>query len=421
MAKKNQIVKIAFRQLTAKKRQLFLTTSGIAVGVMVLITSISLMDGIVKSFVEKIIDNTPHIIVSYENITPVNPDVLIDTTSGVYVNFYKNVEKDEQEAIKNYQGISRQISKNKNIVLVSPVVVLNEIGRFGTVSQPLRIHGIIPSIEDKIEQFSKNMVEGDYSSLEKTPDGIILGSTLAKEITAKKGDRIQITSASGNLISVRVTGVFSTGLNEVDNNCYINLRLGQIIGGFREDEVSKLYLRVSDLSQNTNTARGIEKSINHKAATWEENAASFLSLFKMITMIVYFLTFFVILVAGLSVANVLITTVLEKVRDIAILKSIGFKKGEVTSIFIIQGLTVAILGAILGCLLGYIMIEILASIPVQGSKTAAIRSDRLAMGRSIWYFVFASGFAIVISFLASLAPSKNAAKVNPVNILRGER
>ena len=415
------LINIAYRQLTAKKRQLFLTVAGISVGVMVLITSISLMDGILQSFVQKIVDNTPHIVVSSERLQPVTPDILVDSVRGTSINLIKNTQREDEDVIKNHTGIAGIIKGDAGVSFVSPVVLLNEIGMFGTLTLPLRIHGVIPSLENRIERFSENMTEGDFSSLERTPDGIAFGATIAKDMGVQNGDRLQLTSSTGTLFNVRVIGIFSTGLNEVDNYCYINLKLAQSIGGFREDEVSQIYVRVNELPKDAIIARSIEARTNYKAATWEESAKGFLSLFKMITMIVYFLTFFVILVAGFSVANVLITNVLEKVRDIAILKSVGYKRSEVTLIFLMQGLFVAVIGAVIGSILGYCMIEILSSIPVQGSKTGTIRSDRLAMGRSIWYFVSASGFALVISLLASVGPSRNAAKVNPVDILRGER
>jgi lipoprotein-releasing system permease protein len=206
----------------------------------------------------------------------------------------------------------------------------------------------------------------------------------------------------------------------VDNNCYVNIRLAQLLSGFNPGQASKLYVRVNDLAANTSIARMIEQRTNYLSATWEESAQSFMSLFKMITSIVYFLTFFVILVSGFSVANVLITNVLEKTREIAIMKSMGYRRNEIMMIYVFQGLFVAVVGAIVGSSLGFGMIQVLASIPIEGSKSGVIRSDHLEMGKSIWYFVSASGFAVIISLLASVGPARNAARVNPVELLRGE-
>lgn len=412
---------IAFRQLLNRKRQTFLTLLGISVGVMVLTTAVSLMDGLVQSFIQKIVDTAPHVIVSGEKVTPTVPDQLVNSKRGTHVDFIKNTSRQEQEVIKNYPRVVTLIKSDSLVRLVSPLVSMDVIAKFGTESEPIQLFGIDPPVEDGIEKFSRNMVSGSFSELERTPDGIMLGSTVAKDFTARVGDRMQIVSQSGQIFSVRVVGVFTTGINDIDDNCYVNMRLGQIIGGFSPDEASNLYLRVTDLPKDAVVARSIEQETNYKAITWEEKAASLVALFKMISGIVYFLVFFVILVAGFGVANVLITNVLEKGRDIAIMKSLGFKKGEITWIYLIQGLIVALVGSAIGCLLGYILIEIMSSIPMASSSASAIRTNRLMMGKSPVYFIGASFFALVVSLIAAIGPSRSAAKVNPVEILRGER
>ncbi len=412
---------IAYRQLINRKRQTFLSLAGVGVGVMVLITAISLMNGLVQSFEQKIIDIAPHVIINGEKIRPTTPEQLITSNLNNKVDFIKNVSRDDEEIIKNYKKVIDVIDKDSLVGLATPLISLNSIGKFGTTTLPVQLFGIMPSTQNKIEKFSANMVSGNYSALERTPDGAILGTSVAEDFSAKVGDRIQIVSNKGSIYSLRVIGIFSTGINDIDGNMYVNLRLAQNIGGYRPDEVTDIYLRVNNLKKDALVAENIEQLTNYKAITWEEKAASVLSLFKMISMIVYFLVFFVILVAGFGVANILITNVLEKSRDIAILKSMGFKRTEIITIYIYQGLIVAVVGAAIGSLFGYGMIEILSSIKVAASKTSSIRSEHLMMGKDLWYFLFSSGFAIIVSLIASIIPARNAAKVQPVEILRGEK
>jgi lipoprotein-releasing system permease protein len=415
------LIFIAFRQLINRKRQAILTIAGIGVAVMVLITAISLMDGLLQSFIQKIVDIAPHIVVNGEKVNPLIPDRLVEADSLTTVNFIKNVDREDEEVIKNYKKITETIQSDSLVETVSPVVSINSIGVFGTITQPVQLFGVIPAKEDKISKLSQSMIQGHFSELEKTPDGVLLGESAAEDFTIETGDRMQIISVNDKIYTVRVVGVFSTGINDIDGNIYANMKLVQNIGGYPPDQVTSLYLRVTNLPKDAIVARTIEKETNYKAVTWEEKAASVISLFKMISMIVYFLVFFVILVAGFGVANVLITSVLEKTRDIAVMKSMGFKRSEVTWIYFLEGMFVAIIGAAIGCLLGYIMIQILSSIPVAASKTSTISSDRLMMGKSIWYFVLASLFALVVSVIASISPSRKAANINPIEILRGER
>ncbi len=415
------LIFIAFKQLVNRKRQAFLTIAGIGVAVMVLITAISLMDGLLQSFIQKIVDIAPHVIVKGEKVNPVIPDLLVKRDSLTSLNFIKNVEREDEEVIKNYKKITGIIEKGSLIETISPIVAINSIGIFGTLSQPVQLFGIIPARQDKISKLSLNMIDGNFSELQKTPDGILMGNSVAGDFTIKTGERMQIISSDDRIYSVKVVGIFSTGINDIDGNVYANMKLVQNIGEYPPDQVTDLYLRITNLSKDNEVANEIEKETNYQAVTWKEQAASVISLYRMISMIVYFLVFFVILVAGFGVANVLITSVLEKTKDIAVMKSMGFKKSEVTLIYFIEGMFVAVIGAAIGCLLGFIMIQILSSIPVAASKTSTISSDRLLMGKSIWYYVLASVFALVVSIIASISPSRKAAKINPIEILRGER
>lgn len=421
MVVNRNIFNIAFKQLAHKRRQTLLTVTGIAISVMVLISAISLMDGLLQSFISKIIDSAPHIIVSGNLINNPVSDLLYAKRPSETVLFFKNTERDDQEVIKNFTRIESIIKTDPNITLVSPVTAINVIAKFGIISQPITVLGIIPAKADAITKFSMNMTEGNFNELEKSTDAIIIGSSAAKDFKIKAGDRINLVSSSGSIFPVNVAGIFSTGINDVDNNAYVNLRLAQNIGGYSLNEVTHLYLRSNNLNKISESSSAIMKKTNYEAKTWEENAASLISLYKTISSMVYFLVFFVLLVAGFGVANILITNVLEKYRDIAILKSIGYGNSDITAIYIIQGMIVAMSGAIIGCVFGFVIIQILSSIPITPSQTSAIRSDHLEMGKSPYYFLLTSLFAMVVSFFASIGPARSASKVNPVEILRGER
>lgn len=415
------ILRIAVKQLSHKKKQTILTIAGIGVSVMVLISAISLMDGLLQNFIEKIVESAPHIIVSGEKLSNPVKDLIWEKDSTSTILFYKNVERNDEEIIKNYSRIENIVKTDSNVKEISPVLTINVIAKFGIISQPLPILGIIPSKADAITKFSESMIEGNFSELEKTPNGIIMGTTAANDFKIKVGDRINLVSNFGDIFNSEIIGIFSTGINNVDNNAYVNLRMAQNLGNYLPNEVSQLYLKLKDIKKDAETSFSIKIKTNYNSKTWEESSSSIISLYKTISTIIYFLVFFVLLVAGFGVANILITNVFEKYRDIAILKSIGFKNSEISSIYIIQGMIVALVGAVIGCLLGFIAIQILANIPVTASQTAAVRSDRLTMGKSPYYFILTTIFALIVSFFASLGPSRSAAKVNPVDILRGER
>jgi lipoprotein-releasing system permease protein len=416
------LVRLASRQLLFRKRQAWLIISGIGVGVMVLITALSLMDGILGSVKQKIVDNSPHIAVTGERLRPPVPDTLYAAVGArEYLEFVKNTERQEIEVIKNYPMVQEVLRREPLVTTIAPVVFTSTIGLFGTLSLPVPLLGIIPSESDRIQHFRENTTAGNFDELTRTPEGVVLGTSLAHDMTARVGDRFQVVGTSGDRWTVRVVGIFSTGINDVDNSAYGNLPLVQAVAGLAPDEVTQFSLRVGDLGQDRAVAGRIGAMINYKATTWEENAAGVIALFTMMSAIVYCLVFFVIVVAGFGVANILITNVLERYRDIAIMKSIGFRRGEISAMYMLQGIMVACIGAGIGCLLGMVMIQVLGAIPITPSQTGTIRSDRLSMGFSGMYFLTASALALIVCIAASVGPSRRAARVLPVEILRGER
>ncbi len=226
MTNKKYLLMIAYRQLSQRKRQTILSLAGIGIGVMVLITAISLMNGLVESFIQKIVNIAPHVLVNGEIITPPVPDQLITPDKNTKINFIKNVYRNDEEVIKNYKKIMGIIKQDSLVEVATPLVGLNTIGKFGTTALPVQLFGILPFTQNKIEKFSESMMSGNYNGLERTPDGILLGTSVANDFSAKVGDRIQIVSSKGNTFSVKVTGIFSTGINDIDGNAYIKSKIG---------------------------------------------------------------------------------------------------------------------------------------------------------------------------------------------------
>jgi lipoprotein-releasing system permease protein len=125
---------------------------------MVLITAVSLMDGLLQSFIQKIVDIAPHVIVSGERVKSPVPDQLIVSGDGNHVVFVKKVNRERQDVIKNYPRMESLIKSDSRVQVVAPLVSMDVIGMFGTISQPVQLFGIVPSTENEIEKFSNSMV-----------------------------------------------------------------------------------------------------------------------------------------------------------------------------------------------------------------------------------------------------------------------
>ena len=171
-----------------------------------------------------------------------------------------------------------------------------------------------------------------------------------------------------------------------------------------------------DVDDAESIATEMSRDTGYYAESWQRAFRNFLQIFKMQNMITYMIVFAILIVSAFGIFNIMMMTVLEKKKDIAILKAIGYEDKEITRIFVIQGILVGFIGALLGCLLGYLIQEWLASL--RFDIVGIIRTKGFVLDRSPSYFVYGFLFAMVFSFLASFYPSWRASKLFPVDIFR---
>ncbi len=411
---------IAVRHLFGRRRQTMTTIFGVAISTMVLITTNSLMRGLLDSFVETLVNVAPHITVKGEK-THSMPLNLIDKESSSAVAFIDdNIQKLEREEVRNYRQILALFSSNeyeKKVLAASPYVESQVMAVKGSRNQPLLLKGVLIEKEDAISGIRKKLIQGDITMFEKTSNALLVGRTVARDMNLKLNDQLVIIPASGKSRQCKVAGIFFSGVNAVDNSVLVSLKLGQIIEGLPPNKVTGIALKVSDPFTNASLAKDLERITGYRCLTWQEENASILSLFARIGYIVFSLVAFVGVVSGFGVANILVTTVFEKSRDIAIMKSLGFSAPQLVGMFIFEGFMVGLAGALVGGVLAVGSIKLMASIPIESSQ-GPLTQTGFSMSYNPLYFLLIIGVTVLISTLAAILPSARAAKLEPVSVLR---
>ncbi|NTW50711.1 MAG: ABC transporter permease, partial [Chlorobiales bacterium] len=342
------IFRIASGHLLGRRRQTLTTLVGVAVSTMVLITTISLMRGLVDSFTESIVDITPHIIIRGEPVIPETTDLITGDNSSKRAFVTDNVQKEDPEEVTNYRQILTLVAEapyDKLVQVASPYVSSQVMGIKGTANEPMQVIGVLIERENLVSKIEGNLKSGSIEQLQKTPDGILVGQTIADNIDLKLNDEITIVASSGVTKQVKVVGTFSTGIKSIDNSAFVNLKVGQLLERMPPNKVTGINLRVRDLLKNTALARELERVTGYRCETWQEANESVIGLFNRIGYIVFALVGFVALVSGFGVANILVTTIYEKTRDIAIMKSFGFTARQIVGLFVLEGVLVGLIGA----------------------------------------------------------------------------
>ena len=411
---------IALRHLLGRRRQTLTTIFGVAISTMVLITTNSLTRGLLDSFIETIVNVAPHITVKGEKMRPM-PVNILEGANGYGMAFVENnIQKQEPEEVRNYRQILSVFSLpqyNKHVLAASPYVISQVMAVKGSRNQPLTLKGVLIDREDAISGIRKKMLAGEIATFEKTANAMLVGRTVARDMNLKLNDDVIIIPASGKSRQCKVAGIFFTGVNAVDNSVLVSLKLGQIIEGMAANKVSGIALKVDTPLDNALLARDLEKVTGYRCMTWQEENASILSLFARIGYIVFSLVAFVGVVSGFGVANILVTTVFEKSRDIAIMKSLGFSALQLISMFVLEGFIVGLAGALAGGVLAIGSINLFASLPIESSQ-GPITKTGFSMSYNPVYFFMVIGVTVLISTLAAILPSARAAKLEPVSVLR---
>ena len=356
---------LAFKHVTMRRRQTLVAISGVAVGVGFFLAVSAMMIGSQADFIRTLIDAAPHIIVSDELRSPSpQPGVAAFPNGAILVRHQKT--RNEVRGIKDWQAILRVVNDTPG-ALGSPSLTGGVTLKLGGREEALAIVGVEPDIESKVSTVEKNLRVGHLRDLETVPGGLIVGEDLAKRMGLQVGDVVGATTAGGTR-TLRVVGLFKKGAGQISAaSGYVLLREAQSLLG-RPFIINRIGVKLSDPYRAQEVAGRIEQRFGYKAESWQERSADFLSLLVTRNVIMYSVVSAILLVASFGIYTVVSTSVADKVRDIAILRSIGFAERDLQLIFVIEGVVLALAGVLLGWALGYGLMAILGSLkfPIAG-------------------------------------------------------
>ena len=427
---------VGLRYLKAKRRQksislnTLISIGGVMVGVAALIATLAVMTGFKEDLRDKILGTNSHI-------------VITDRT---------------RDDISDYRRVVDEARTVPHVVAATPfifrqVLLSSDTSVFGVV-----LRGIDPTTEAQVTEIGKNMVEGKLDSLTNPPDaplpeegmseppaegekklpGIIIGRELAGRLGAFLGDRINIVSPVGKegasigkslggpmgftpkIRKFRVVGVFDSGMYEYDSSlAYISIKEAQNFFNL-SDVVTGVEVKVDDIFIADRVAKQIEAHLSfpYQARDWMKLNRNLFSALQLEKMMMFIILVLIILVASFNIVSTLTMTVVEKSREIAILKAMGATRESITRIFMLEGVIIGGVGVVLGMPLGLAVCWLLQKFYTLPSDIYYI--SHLPVKVHVLDVALVSSAAILIGFLATLYPSWQAAKLDPAEALRYE-
>ncbi|MBI4685843.1 MAG: lipoprotein-releasing ABC transporter permease subunit [Nitrospirae bacterium] len=401
---------IALRYLKSKKRHkgisfnTAISIGGVAVGVMALLVVLSVMSGFHEDLQKKILGVNSHIVV---------------------LNY--------RGSVSDYKDIIEKVRGEKDIAAAAPFVLGQVMVSSGKRAHGVFLRGVDPSLEINTTEISKYIKDGRIENL-RTKDGIpgiILGKELASSLGIFRDEIINILSPVGEIGPLgmlpkvkqfRVVAIFEVGMFEYDSNLVLTeLSSAQEFFGMG-DTVTGIELKIKDIYKAKDVKESVQKILGfpYYGRDWMQMNKNLFAALKLEKFAMFVILVLIVLVASFNIVGTLIMNVIEKSREIAILKAMGATNRGIMTIFILQGFFIGLAGTVIGIAGGYFLGYILNTYQIIKLPPDVYYLSHLPVKMKLIDFIAVSCSAIAISFLATIYPAWQAARMDPVEPLRYE-
>ena len=407
--------KIAKVHLTSRFRQLLVAVLSVCFGISMYIAMNSFMAGVNNIQTEITFTSMSHIKIYndlVEDITSIVPKPQ-DESTILMVNNAKNIQY--TEGIKNADAIKDKLLNLSEINDVALQLNENVFIRNGVSKTSASLSGIETINENELFETAKYIIEDNLSELDKRSDGIILGVGLAQTIGVKTGNTIFLTTSDGISKTFKVIGLLESGSKSADKTrALISIQTARQLFSKNRSYATDVLVNTYDYNNARAVAKKISALTDYKVESWQEGNDQLVSSSLLRDILAISVSLTILIVAGFGIYNIMNMTVNEKIKEIAILKAMGFNGKDVIEIFLTQSVAIGLIGGFVGLFLGNGIVQILDIVPF---KIAS--HNTLPVVYNAKDYILAFVFGVVITLIAGYLPSRKASKVDPVEILRG--
>jgi len=406
-------LRIAFRFLTAKKRAMLMSLSCTVLGVGLFIVTQATTGGFESFFIKTILaaDGAMRI-----------EDAIQDTLRSLDAGSGTSFLVGHREGLKYIEGVEEPalvisaLKQFANVSGTSAVLRGNVVVRSSFKSDSGQVFGIDLDEHLKVSDLAHQIVQGELSTFRESPAGALVGRVLADRLELSIGDPI-LLETRGQSRHYRVSAIYETGIRDIDKvRVYVHMDEARSLLR-KPTGATFIQVNLRDKDRAPESAARIQEVLKHSARPWQEREKAWLEAFRALSVSSAITVSVFTLIAGLAMFNTLAMIVLEKTKDIAILRSMGYERGDVTRIFLWQAAIVLTIGTVVGALVGAAGTYAVSKIPLP--INGIFKTETFQVSWSYRHYVEAVVTASIMVMAASVIPARRAARLEPGDIVRG--
>ena len=389
---------VCLRYLREGRMQTLLILAGVTAGVAVIIFLTTLISQLQASIIDKTLGSQAHIVMKpprAENLT----SLPASSTAAIV-----QPRAQRLRSIDQWEAVARLAAQTGGVQAVSPILSGAGFAARAEANQPITLIGVDPQAYQRIVRMDKYLTLGRFD---------VSGVELAKDLGVTVGDKIHIITMDGSNDLLTIAGVFDIGNRDLNRRwVYSSIKMAQSLldlpGG-----ITEIDLRVTDLFQAERTALELQAQTGLTVESWMQTNAQLLTALKSQSMSNNLIRLFVVLIVAVGIASVLVVSVVQKQKEIGILRAMGATPRRVMSVFLLQGGFYGLLGSALGSALSLALLNFFSRVSRNADGTLLISPD-IEPSVVAW----ACALALGVGLLAAALPARRAASMDPVQAIR---
>ena len=399
---------VAIRFLREGRMQTVFILVGVAIGVGVIVFMSALLAGLQGNFIARVLSGQAHIqLLPPKEVTR----SLHGAEPGEVLASIVQPPLQRLKSIDQWQSLLTTVRDMPDVSVVSPVASGSALAVRGAASRAISLTGVEPEGYFQIVKLPEKIVRGKPRL---TGQDMLIGTDLASDLGVDVGDKLRVANAAGEATSLTISGVFDLGNKGANQrNTFVTLRTAQSLLGLL-GRVTSIEVTVRDVYAAEVVAQRIQAATGVQADSWIKTGAQFFSAVSAQSTANTAIRFFVGLSVAFGIASVLVVSVVQKSREIGILRAMGISRGQVLRVFLLQGGLLGWGGAVLGCMVGALGLVLWQKLTLNADGTALFP---LVLDPLL--FAVALGLATVTGLAAAYAPALRAARLDPVEAIHG--